>query len=335
MNGKRWVALGIAVALFIMSIVFNLALSYAASDRKSFMEGLFSNSSETHTEEVIDEGDSDQKIVILNVDGVIQDSGESASLLGGSTYNHKAFMDQLKEVKDDDTVKGVIIRVNSPGGGVAESAEIHDALLDIKKEGKKPVYISMGAMAASGGYYISTAADKIFAAPETLTGSLGVIMEGYNYEKLAEKYGVEFVTIKSGEHKDIMSPTRQMTKEEKNIMQSMVNNSFEQFVKVISEGRSMPEEQVKKIADGRVYDGKQAKQLHLIDEYGYLTDTWKSMRKDLKLKDAEVVQYSPDEGFGSLLGVSAKKITGQNDMLGLMKMISTPNSPRLMYLYAE
>ncbi len=130
--------------------------------------------------------------------------------------------------------------MNSPGGGVVESAEIHDKILDIKKV-KKPVYVSMGSMAASGGYYISAPADKIYASPETMTGSLGVIMHGYNYEKLAKKYGVEFETIKSGPHKDIMSPTREMTGEEREILQNMINNSYDQFVKVIADGRGMTE----------------------------------------------------------------------------------------------
>src|SRR5262249_39988293 len=154
-----------------------------------------------------------------------------------------------------------------PGGGGVESAEIHDRLKEVQKDTKKPVYISMGSMAASGGYYISTAAKKIYASPETLTGCLGGIMEGINYQGLADKYGVDFVTIKSGKYKDIMSPTRKMTDEERQILQRMIDNSYEGFVKVISEGRHMTVEQVKKIADGRVYDGRQAKNLNLIDGF--------------------------------------------------------------------
>ncbi|MCY7985939.1 signal peptide peptidase SppA, partial [Bacillus inaquosorum] len=197
-------------------------------------------------------------------------------------YNHRTFLKNLERAKDDKAVKGIVLKVNSPGGGVYESAEIHKKLEEIKKETKKPIYVSMGSMAASGGYYISTAADKIFATPETLTGSLGVIMESVNYSKLADNLGISFETIKSGAHKDIMSPSREMTKEEKNIMQSMVDNSYEGFVDVISEGRGMSKAEVKKIADGRVYDGRQAKKLNLVDELGFYDDTISAMKKDHK-----------------------------------------------------
>jgi protease-4 len=194
----------------------------------------------------------------------------------------------------------------------------------------------MGSMAASGGYYISTAAKKIFASPETLTGSLGVIMEGYNYKGLADKYGVDFVTIKSGKYKDIMSPTREMTDEERQILQKMIDNSYEGFVKVISEGRHMSGDEVKRIADGRVYDGRQAKEINLIDDFGYLGDVINQMKKQEKLKGAKVVRYSDNLGFGSLFKLQATKLMGANvEMAGLMKILSKPNSPRLMYLYAE
>ncbi|WP_409297221.1 signal peptide peptidase SppA [Peribacillus sp. SCS-26] len=336
MNSKRWAALGTALVLFIVSVVFNIAFSYATTDTESVIDGFLSGGSEGYIEEVVKDGDDGKRIAILEVDGVIQDGGDSDSLFGSTGYNHRAFLDHLLQVKEDNSIKGVILRVNSPGGGVVESAEIHDRILDIKKETGKPIYVSMGSMAASGGYYISAPADKIFAVPETLTGSLGVIMQGYNYEKLAEKYGVDFVTIKSGEHKDIMSPTREMTKEERAIMQRMVDNSYQQFVKVISEGRNIPQEEVKKIADGRVYDGRQAKSLNLIDEFGYLDDTWQTMERDLKIKDAQVIRFTEEEGFGSLFSMGAKKIAGQDfEMQGLIKLLSKPNSPRPMYLYAE
>lgn len=336
MNGKRWAALGIAAALFFVSIVINFLSAFAFKGLKTDLGDFMATTEQSFTEEVVEDGSELKKIVILDVNGVIQDTGETGSLLSGGGYDHQDFMKKLNYIKDDDTVKGIIIKVNSPGGGVVESAEIHDKLKEIQKDTKKPVYISMGSMAASGGYYISTAAKKIFASPETLTGSLGVIMEGINYEGLADKYGVDFVTIKSGQYKDIMSPTRKMTEEERQILQSMINNSYDGFVKVISEGRNMTVEQVKKIADGRVYDGRQAKELHLVDEFGYLDDVIVRMKKDEKLKGAKIVRYADDLGFGSLFTMQAKKIMGDNgELAGLMKVLSKPNSPRLMYLYAE
>jgi len=336
MNGKRWAALGIAAALFFVSIVINFLSAFAFNGIKTDFTDFMTSAEQPFTEEVVKEGSELKKIVVLDVDGVIQDTGDTGSFLQSSGYNHQDFMKKLNYLKEDDTVKGVIIRVNSPGGGVVESAEIHNKLVDIQKKSKKPVYISMGSMAASGGYYISTAAKKIFASPETLTGSLGVIMEGYNYKGLADKYGVDFVTIKSGKYKDIMSPTREMTDDERQILQKMIDNSYEGFVKVISEGRHMSVDEVKKIADGRVYDGRQAKEIKLIDDFGYLEDVIDQMKKQEKLKGAKVVRYSDDLGFGSLFKFQAKKLIGDNvEMAGLMKILSKPNSPRLMYLYAE
>jgi protease-4 len=336
MNGKRWAALGIAAALFFVSVTINLLSSFAFKGIETDFTDFFAAEGEPFTEEVVEEGSELKKIVILDVNGVIQDTGDTGSLFQSSGYNHQDFMKKLTYIQEDDTVKGIIIKVNTPGGGVVESAEIHDKLAEIQKESKKPIYISMGSMAASGGYYISVAAKKIYASPETLTGSLGVIMEAVNYEGLADKYGVDFVTIKSGQYKDIMSPTRKMTEEERQILQTMINNSYEGFVKVIAEGRNMTVEQVKKLADGRIYDGRQAKDLQLIDGFGYLDDVIVQMKKDEKLKDAKVVRYSDNLGFGSLFTMQAKKIMGDNaEMAGLMKVLSKPNSPRLMYLYAE
>jgi protease IV len=336
MNGKRWAALGIAVGLFIASTVINLLSTFAFSDAESAFTDLFAVSEEMFAEEIIEEGDMLSKIAVLSINGVIQDTGDAESFFESPLYNHRAFMEQLDYVKEADDVKAIILQVNSPGGGVVESAQIHDKIKEIQKETKKPVYVSMGSMAASGGYYVSAPADKIFASPETLTGSLGVIMQGVNYAGLAEKYGVEFTTIKSGPYKDIMSPSRPMTEEEREILQSMIDNSYEGFVKVISEGRDMSVARVKEIADGRIYDGRQAKQLNLIDGFGYLEDVIDSVRKDQKLGDATVVKYTESMGFGSFFSMGAQKIMRKDaEMAGLMKLLSQPNSPRLMYLYAE
>jgi protease IV len=336
MSGKRWTALAIAAGLFIFSVVANFASSALTGDFNQAFEDMFAATENPFTEEVIEDGSAAKRIAVLEVDGVIQDVNTATSIFESAGYNHEVFMEQLKTVQEDDSVKAVILKVNSPGGGVVESAQIHEKLVEIQEESKKPVYVSMGSMAASGGYYIAAPAEKIFASKETLTGSLGVIMQSINYSELAEKYGVDFVTIKSGPHKDIMSPTREMTEEEREILQSMVNNSYEGFVDVIAQGRGMSEEEVKNIADGRVYDGIQAKENNLIDDFGYIEDVIAQMKKDLKLEDAQVIEYTSDGGFASLLNMGAKRLAGGDiEAAALMKILSQPNSPRLMYLYAE
>ncbi|MFN2747640.1 MULTISPECIES: signal peptide peptidase SppA [Bacillus] len=335
MNPKRWIALVIALGIFGFSAVISLVLSVFDSfgEDGKMQFGL----NDTQEETVLEQGSSSSKIAVLEVNGTIADNGGASSLLGSDGYNHRAFLKTLEKAKDDSAVKGIILRVNSPGGGVYESAEIHKKLEEIKKETKKPIYVSMGSMAASGGYYISTAADKIYAAPDTLTGSLGVIMESLNYSGLAEKLGLKTETIKSGEFKDIMSPTRDMTKKEREIMQGMVDDAYEGFVDVIADGRHMSESDVKKIADGRVYDGRQAKKINLVDELGYYEDVVKAMKKDHKsMAGASVVSYKESTGLSSLLSMSANKIfKSEVDFLNIKEAISQAGAPRAMYLYAK
>lgn len=337
MNKKRWAALGIAGFIFVFSIITSFVSTALTTDFSSIFSDLLASNDEGFEEQVLESGDEFNKIAVLEVDGTIQDTGDAQSILSSAGYNHKAFMKKLDKVKDDPNVKGIILKVNSPGGGVVESAEIHDKIVEIQEDTKKPVYISMGSMAASGGYYISAPADKIFASQETLTGSLGVIMSGYNFEGLAEKYGVEFVTIKSGPYKDIMSSTREMTDEEREILQTMINNSYDGFVKVIAEGRGLKEEKVREIADGRIYDGRQAKDLKLIDDFGYLDDVISAMKADYKLDGATVISYTDSGSFGSLFGMTAKNMLSgeEKELANILKVATNANSPRLMYLYAE
>ncbi|WP_062104252.1 signal peptide peptidase SppA [Bacillus niameyensis] len=334
MTGKRWLALGIAAAVFFVSTMVNLASSLLFTDfSKLFGEGMAGSTE--FFEEVVETGSPLNKIAVLEVDGVIQDTGE-ASIFQTGGYLHKEFMKQLNHVKEDATVKAIVLKVNSPGGGTNESAEIHHKLVQIKEETNKPIYVSMGSMAASGGYYISAPADKIFASPETLTGSLGVIMQGINIAELADKLGIDFTTIKSGPYKDIMSQYREMTDEEKAILDSMLKNSYDEFVRVISEGRQMPESDVRKLADGRIYDGRQAKEVGLIDDFGYEEDVIEQLKKDHELDGAQVIRYSSSIGFGSLFGVVTQKFGGKEaEMQGIAKLLSQPNAPRLMYLYSE
>jgi protease IV len=336
MNGKRWAALGIAAVIFVFSIFFNFATNLASKNFSNFSDEILGASNEEFLENVVIEGKGMDKILVLSVNGVIQDTGDVTSFFQSAGYQHQSFLKMIKKAEEDKTVKGIILKVNSPGGGVVESAEIHKKLTDLKEATDKPVYVSMGAMAASGGYYISAPADKIFATPDTMTGSLGVIMQGVNFSELAEKYGVKFETIKSGPYKDIMSSYRDMTDEERQIMQTMVDNAYQGFVDVIADGRNMSESEVRKIADGRIYDGRQAKENHLIDELGYFEDAVEAMKKDYELGDISVVEYTANFGFGSLFSMSAKKIFSDDiEMATMVHLLSQPNSPRMMYLYAE
>lgn len=246
-------------------------------------------------------------------------------------------MKQLDAVLADDTVKAVMLSVNTPGGGVIESADIHEKLVQIKEEKQIPIYVSMGSMAASGGYYISAPADKIFAQRETITGSIGVIMQSVNYEKLAEKVGIEFETIKSGEHKDMFGGSRPSTPEELAMLQEMIDESYEEFVNIIEQGRNMSEADVKKVADGRILGGTQAMKAGLVDEIGNEKATLNALRADYELQDAELFEYAVDSGsWASLIGMKIGSVFSPSaESQVLSKIISSTNAPRMMYLYGE
>ncbi|WP_414046080.1 signal peptide peptidase SppA [Macrococcus equi] len=333
---KRVIAIIVAAVLFILGTSVSFFTSAITSDfSKSFEEGM--GNEDSLSTNVIEGTDAGHQIARIEVDGVIQDTG-APGIFEDAGYNHAKTLKELEKIKEDDNIKGLMLVVNSPGGGVYESAEIHDAIKAIKKSGKK-VYVAMKNMAASGGYYISAPADKIYASSETITGSLGVIMQSMNYKELADKYGVKFNTIKSGPHKDIMSPTKEMDEEERKILQSFVDESYAAFVKVISEGRHIPTEQVKKIADGRIYSGLQAKKLKLIDEIGLEKDALKAMKADLKAKNAQVIEFNSDDSFFGkdffAANSFAKQLMGQSDVDRIQHILSKRQGLEPMYLYGE
>ncbi len=199
------------------------------------------------------------KVALIRITGVIIDSTD--------------VIEEIKKHSKDTSIKAVVIRVNSPGGGVAPSQEIYEEVVKLKE--KKKVIISMGSVAASGGYYIAAPADKIVANAGTLTGSIGVIMEIPNVAGLMEKIGVKTQIVKSGKHKDIASVFKTLTPEEKTILQTVLDDVHDQFIQAVSDGRGMEYGEIKKLSDGRVFTGRMAKSLGLVDELGNLEDAIK------------------------------------------------------------
>jgi len=190
----------------------------------------------------------------------------------GLLISSEHIVDELNDYAEDSSIKAIVIRVDSPGGGVVASQEIYNAVKNARKEGKK-VVVSMGSVAASGGYYIAAAADRIVANPGTLTGSIGVKMEFANVEKLLEKIGVKGMVVKAGEFKDIGSPFREMTSQEKALLQIVIDDVHTQFIEAISEGRKIPASDVRAIADGRIFTGRQALAMRLVDDLGDLPES--------------------------------------------------------------
>ncbi len=178
---------------------------------------------------------------------------------------------ELKSHRENPSVRAVVMRINSPGGVVAPTQELHDAVLRLRQAGK-PVVASLGSVAASGGYYVAVACDQIYANPGTLTGSIGVIMQLANVEQLMKKVGVDYVVVKAGQFKDIGNFSRAMTPEERRVMQTLLDDVHGQFIGAVANGRKLAREEVVRFADGRVFSGVQAKELKMVDMLGGLED---------------------------------------------------------------
>jgi protease IV len=185
---------------------------------------------------------------------------------------------ELKAHRENPTVRAVVMRINSPGGVVAPTQELHDAVRRLRDAGK-PVVASLGAVAASGGYYVAVGCDQIYANRGTLTGSIGVIMQLPNLEQLMKKIGVDYVVVKAGQFKDVGSIARPMTVEERRVMQALLDDVHGQFIDAVAAGRKLSREEVVRFADGRVFSGAQAKELRMVDALGGLEDAVQAAAK--------------------------------------------------------
>ena len=241
------------------------------------------------------------KIAVIPLSGAITAGG--SSLFYGSAITPGLVREQLNRAEKDITVKAIVLRIESPGGVVAPCQEI---LVEIEKvKQTKPVVVSMGNTAASGGYYISAKADKIVALPGTLTGSIGVISQIPNVKGLYDKLGIEMQTFKGGKYKDMYSGFRELTPEEKEIMQQMVDNYYEQFVEVVAEGRGLSKEQVRSLATGQLYTGAEAKELGLVDELGGLDKAIDLAAELAGITTPRIEYYKPQKSLlESLLGIN-------------------------------
>lgn len=271
-----------------------------------------------------------QGIGLIRVDGTIMGGTSGASLLSGSTAGSEDLMEQIKQAREDDRVKVVLLRINSPGGSVPATQEVGDELEKLKKAGKK-VVVSMGDVAASGGYWLAAKADRIVANPGTMTGSIGVIMETQNMQELYKKVGITPQVIKSGQFKDIGSSNRPMTEQERQLLQAMVNDMYNQFVDVVAKGRKMDPAQVRKIADGRILTGRQAKSLGLVDDIGNYYDAIEIAKKMVGIKgEVELIEYGQKSPFAEMFGGISKSAVKL-----LLGDLNSSNGARLVEEYSQ
>ncbi|MDD7459192.1 MAG: signal peptide peptidase SppA [Spirochaetales bacterium] len=240
-------------------------------------------------------------IARIEIKGVITEAGD--------TYSQKWIEDTLKELKEDKNNKGIILTINSPGGGIYEADETYLAILDYKKETKRPVYAYCKSLTASGGYYIACSSDYIMANRNSLVGSIGVICGQFvDLTALMEKYGIKMKTIHSGRNKIMGSVSEPLTAEQEAIMQQICDEGYDQFVGIVSDGRGLTKEEVIELADGRIYTARQCMENRLIDSIGSMEDLEDAMkRKEFDFADIEVIDYSytkPESIYNMFMGAA-------------------------------
>jgi len=282
-------------------------------------------------EVVFGNAEAPNTVALISLDGVIMEE-EDGMWSGSSTYQW--FEQQIDRASEDPSVKAVIVEIDSPGGGVTASDTLYRKLRKLAQT-KKTVCL-MGGIAASGGYYVACAADYLMAQPTTVTGSIGVIISSYDMSKLMNyRLGIEEQTIKSGPKKDILSPFRPMTEDEREMLSGIVSDMYETFLSVVATNRKfkLEPDQVRALADGSIFTAKQAKENGLIDDVGYLEDAVAKVRELAKLssEDTKVVKYKKDRGFLSLL--SARLATPPERVEVSVPFLPEIHGPRFLYLW--
>jgi protease-4 len=285
----RWLAYAIgSIVLIIIILLIVLGQTIGQESSQAFQEKAIS-------------GSGPDKIAVISVIGTIGNTSAALPITNPTGVSLDQVRQQLRQAQDDTGVKAVILTIDSPGGSAVISDQIWQQIQTFKTVSHKPVVAQLGDTAASGGYYIATAADKIVANPASLTGSIGVIMEYYDASGLLNKLGITPGVVKSGPYKDIGSPTRPTTTDEQAILQSVIDDAYQQFDTRVATGRQMTEDNVKSLADGRIFTGSQAKDNGLVDELGN-QDKAISLAKQLAhIDSASVVEYSQANFLQGLL----------------------------------
>lgn len=308
--------LGSGVKTLVSFFVFLLILS--------FIGGTFSGSlGEDHFREQTLSGEGEDKIVVVSLQGIILNQVEVLGA-GAEAITPEKVARILKSLQKDEKVKAVILDIESPGGSAVASDRIFESIENFKKDSHKPIVSLMGDTVASGGYYIAAATDKIIANPSTLTGSIGVLASTYKVRELLDKIGIKAEVYKKGTYKDILSSTRETTDEERTIIDSILEDAYQQFLNRVASGRKLDDARVRTLANGRIYSGKQAKEAGLVDELGNLEKAV-SMSKELsKTPKAKVIRIETSNLFNQLFSSFSL-----GSILTFFKPLS---SPKVWYL---
>ena len=300
-KNKRLISTVIVVVLVVFSLIKGTITSSNNSKKDDAeLNGYLTEflQEQSVTKLTLKKGDSSEIIQKISIDGEI-----NAEMT--NTYSRGSVLNQIKEAKNNPNVKAILLSVNSPGGGVYETAELYNAL----KNSGKDVYVSMKKIAASGGYYVSTPAKKIFVNTETTTGSLGVIMSYVSAQKFLNDHGIKQETIRSGEQKAVGGLTEDLPESTRKILQEQNKEAYERFVKAIAEGRHLSEDEVKKLADGRTYTGTQAVANKLADKVGTEDELIDLIKEEKGLSNPTVVELRADKTAESLISRFVKATT--------------------------
>jgi len=288
------------------------------------------------TEETV-EGKSGPKILLIDVSGMISDEGTQPILSLGTPPPRVPMLvrvrEELKKAEEDKQVRALIVRINSPGGTVTASDIMYREILSFKERTRRPVVAVMMDVAASGGYYLALAADTIIAHPTTVTGSIGVIMLSVNAEGLMQKIGVAAITIKSAEHKDMGSPFRTLTPEERAVFQAVIDDLQRQFLAKVVAHRKLAPETARKLADGRVYTADQALAHGLVDKIGYMSDAVAAAKQAAGLDEARVIVYHRPRQYRATYYARAEDtpVASADALSGMASMAAS--GPRFLYLW--
>jgi protease IV len=289
-------------------------------------------------EEEVVEGRGDAKILLMDISGFITDEAPSGGLgLGPSPVRVPLLVrirEELKKAAKDDRVKALVLRINTPGGTVTASDIIYREVMLFHEQTKVPVVAALMDVAASGGYYIALAADRIVAHPTTVTGSIGTIMVTANVEGLLGKIGVTTNTIKSAEHKDMGSPFRTLTPEERAIFQSVIDELQRQFVAKVVERRRLPEDVARGLADGRIFTAPQALERRLVDSIGYMPDALAAARSAMGVDEAKVVVYKRPREYQATYFAQTRNQAQVLETTMERFATLTGSGPRFLYLWA-
>lgn len=326
-----WISTSLAIFFFLCCVVLFISLMGLFVVKGALTSQSEDESVQKLTETVIG-GTGTDKILIIPLKGVIT-SQPSKKLFQQVPSIVDSVKQQLEQARNDNDVKAVILEMNSPGGGITASDIIYQKVLEFKEETNKKVIVCMQDVAASGAYYISAAADKIIAHPTTITGSIGVIMPLINIASLIEKYGIEDNSIKSGDMKSIGSPLKKMSDDERKVLRDIVDEMYTRFLRIIALGRNMEIEDVRKLADGRIYTGNQALDNGLVDQLGYIDDAI-ALAKDITgLKEAKIIKYKKMFNLADIFEGSIDNLFGSRIIKFGIQTSADDVYPGFMYLW--